>query len=54
MAAGDTTLLLERGNLSASASQLGTRWTGIWVDDPDEWYRRRRAMHVDAAKFSPS
>jgi hypothetical protein len=54
MAAGDTTLLLERGKLSASASPLGTRWTGVWVNDPDEWYRRLRAMHVDAAKFSPS
>lgn len=48
MAAGETTLLLERGNLAPSAYPRGTRWTGVWVNDPDEWYRRLRAMGVDA------
>ena len=48
MSAGETTLLLERGDLSASEYPRGTRWTGVWVNDPDEWYRRLCAMHVDA------
>jgi uncharacterized glyoxalase superfamily protein PhnB len=45
--AGQTTLLLERGDLSASAYPHGTRWTGVWVDDPDAWYERLAAQHVD-------
>jgi hypothetical protein len=32
---GDTTLLLERGDLQPDAYPRGTRWTGVWVDDPD-------------------
>jgi PhnB protein len=49
MVAGETTLLLERGSLSGSEYPRGTRWTGVWVNDPDEWYLRLRGMHVDAA-----
>jgi uncharacterized glyoxalase superfamily protein PhnB len=45
--AGQTTLLLERGDLSASAFPRGTRWTGVWVDDPDAWYERLAARQVD-------
>jgi uncharacterized glyoxalase superfamily protein PhnB len=49
LAAGQTTLLLERGDLSPSAYPRGTRWTGVWVDDPDDWYQRLLALHVYAA-----
>jgi uncharacterized glyoxalase superfamily protein PhnB len=49
MTAGQTALLLERGDLSPSAYPRGTRWTGVWVDDPDDWYRRLRADNVGAA-----
>jgi uncharacterized glyoxalase superfamily protein PhnB len=45
--AGQTTLLLERGDLSASAYPHGTRWTGVWVDDPDAWYERLAAQQID-------
>ena len=49
LAAGATTLFLERGDLAASAYPRGTRWTGVWVDDPDEWYRRLDEMQIAAA-----
>jgi uncharacterized glyoxalase superfamily protein PhnB len=49
MAAGETTLLLERGDHSPSAHPRGTRWTGVWVDDPDDWYHRLSATSVAAA-----
>jgi uncharacterized glyoxalase superfamily protein PhnB len=49
MAAGETTLLLERGDLSPSAYPRGTRWTGVWVDDPDGWYQQLLELRVDAA-----
>jgi uncharacterized glyoxalase superfamily protein PhnB len=49
MVAGATPLLLERGNLASSAYPRGTRWTGVWVDDPDSWHRRLSAMLVDVA-----
>jgi uncharacterized glyoxalase superfamily protein PhnB len=44
--AGETTLLLERGT---AEYPRGTRWTGVWVDDPDECYETLRANNVDAA-----
>jgi uncharacterized glyoxalase superfamily protein PhnB len=49
MTAGDATLLLERGDVPASSFPRGTRWTGVWVDDPDEWYHHLQANHVAAA-----
>jgi uncharacterized glyoxalase superfamily protein PhnB len=49
LGAGETTLLLEHGDVAPADYPLGTRWTGVWVDDPDEWYRRLSAMRVDAA-----
>jgi uncharacterized glyoxalase superfamily protein PhnB len=49
LAAGETTLLLEHGDLAPSAYPHGTRWTGVWVDNPDDWYRRLCTMRVDAS-----
>ena len=46
LAGGETTVLLERGDVGPSAYPRGTRWTGVWVDDPDEWYRRLSAMRI--------
>jgi uncharacterized glyoxalase superfamily protein PhnB len=48
MLAGDTALLLEKGNYPADAYPRGTRWTGVWVDDADSAYRRLEAMNVEA------
>ena len=50
MTAGDTVLLLERGHVDPDAYPRGTRWTGVWVDDPDAWYERLRFMDVDASE----
>jgi len=49
LAAGETVLLLERGAYSSEDYPRGTRWTGVWVDDPDEWYRQLIARKVDAS-----
>jgi uncharacterized glyoxalase superfamily protein PhnB len=49
MTAGETTLLLERGDVAPSADPRGTRGTGVWVDDPDEWHRRLVASRLDAS-----
>ncbi len=49
LAVGATTLLLERGDLQPDAYPRGTRWTGVWVDDPDAWFHRLRAMGVDVS-----
>src|SRR5438270_3795602 len=48
LTAGVTTLMLERGNPERFNYPRGTRWTGVWVDDPDEWYARLKEMDVDA------
>jgi len=50
MRAGKTTLLLERSDVSGDAYPPGTRWTGVWVDDPDAWYERLRSSGIDAAE----
>ena len=47
LTAGSTTLLLERGQSDNFSYPRGTRWTGVWVDDPDEWYSRLKGMDVD-------
>ena len=49
LAAGETVLLLERGAYSSEDYPRGTRWTGVWVDDPDEWHRQLIARKVDAS-----
>ena len=49
LAAGETVLLLERSAYSSEDYPRGTRWTGVWVDDPDEWYRQLIARKVDAS-----
>jgi len=49
LAAGETVLLLERGAYSSEDYPRGTRWTGVWVDDPDEWDRQLIARKVDAS-----
>jgi hypothetical protein len=48
--AGQTVLLLERGDIATDAYPPDTRWTGVWVDDPDAWYQRLRSMGVDASE----
>jgi len=50
MTAGDTVLLLERGHVAPDAYPRGTRWTGVWVDDPDAWYERLHLMDVDVSE----
>jgi uncharacterized glyoxalase superfamily protein PhnB len=50
MLAGHTVLLLERGDIAAGAYPPGTRWTGVWVDDPDAWYERLQSMDVEVAE----
>jgi uncharacterized glyoxalase superfamily protein PhnB len=50
MLAGQTVLLLERGGIAAGAYPPGTRWTGVWVDDPDAWYERLRSMDVEVSE----
>jgi uncharacterized glyoxalase superfamily protein PhnB len=50
MMAGQTVLLLERGDIAADDYPRGTRWTGVWVDDPDAWYERLRSMDVDVSE----
>jgi uncharacterized glyoxalase superfamily protein PhnB len=48
LTAGTSVLLLERGDHPPGSYPRGTRWTGIWVDDPDECYRTLVAMNADA------
>lgn len=48
--AGETVLLLERGDISKDAYPPGTRWTGVWVDNPDTWYERLRSMDVEVTE----
>ena len=50
MLAGQTVLLLERGGIAAESYPPGTRWTGVWVDDPDAWHERLRAMDVEVSE----
>lgn len=50
MLAGQTVVLLEHGGSTADAYPLGTRWTGVWVDDPDAWYERLRSMDVEVSE----
>jgi uncharacterized glyoxalase superfamily protein PhnB len=49
MLAGQTVLLLERGRFATDAYPPGTRWTGVWVDDPDTWYKRLRSLDVEVS-----
>ena len=49
LAAGETVLLLERGAHSSEDYPRGTRWTGVWVDGPDDWYRQLIAIKVEAS-----
>jgi uncharacterized glyoxalase superfamily protein PhnB len=49
LAAGETTVLLERGDHRPDAYPRGTRWTGVWVDDPDKCYRELIATNVDVS-----
>jgi uncharacterized glyoxalase superfamily protein PhnB len=46
--AGPTVLMLERNDHQPASYPSGTRWTGVWVDDPDDCYRRLLAMDVEA------
>jgi uncharacterized glyoxalase superfamily protein PhnB len=46
--AGPMVLLLEHGDVEPDAHPRGVRWTGVWVDDPDSYYRRLSEMNVDA------
>jgi uncharacterized glyoxalase superfamily protein PhnB len=48
LTAGATTLMLELGDPARFSYPRGTRWTGVWVDDPDEWYGRLTDMGVNA------
>jgi uncharacterized glyoxalase superfamily protein PhnB len=50
MRAGQTVLLLEHGHIAADAYPPGTRWTGVWVEDPDAWYERLRSMGVEVSE----
>ena len=50
MTAGQTVLLLERGDVPSDAYPGCTRWTGVWVDDPDAWFERLRSMDVDVSE----
>jgi uncharacterized glyoxalase superfamily protein PhnB len=47
MRAGQTVLLLEHSDIAADAYPPGTRWTGVWLDDPDGWYERLRSKGVE-------
>jgi uncharacterized glyoxalase superfamily protein PhnB len=40
-------VFLERGDHPTDAYPRGTRWTGVWVDDPDRCYQELMAMNVD-------
>jgi len=46
--AGPTVLMFERGDVGPGSYPRGVRWTGVWVDDPDSWYRRLSEMNVEA------
>lgn len=46
--AGPMVLLLEHGDVEPDAYPRGVRWAGVWVDDPDSYYRRLSEMSVDA------
>lgn len=48
LTAGPSVVLLERGDHQPGSYPRGTRWTGIWVDDPDESCRQLIAMNVEA------
>jgi uncharacterized glyoxalase superfamily protein PhnB len=50
MRAGQTVLLLERGDIAADAYPPRTRWTGVWVNNPDTWYERLRSMNVEVSE----
>jgi uncharacterized glyoxalase superfamily protein PhnB len=50
MLAGQTVLLLEHGDVAGDAYPPGTRWTGVWVEDPDAWYERLRSRGVEASE----
>lgn len=48
LSAGSTVLILERGDLEVRSYPRGSRWTGVWVDDPDEFFLKLVAKNVDA------
>jgi uncharacterized glyoxalase superfamily protein PhnB len=50
MLAGQTVLLLEQGDIAPDAYPPRTRWTGVWVEDPDAWYERLRSMGVEVSE----
>jgi uncharacterized glyoxalase superfamily protein PhnB len=50
MFAGQTVVLLEHGGIATDAYPPGSRWTGVWVDDPDAWYERLRSMDVEVSE----
>jgi uncharacterized glyoxalase superfamily protein PhnB len=50
MLVGRTVLLLEHGDIAPDAYPPGTRWTGVWINDPDAWYERLRSMGVEVSE----
>lgn len=40
--------MLEHGDVGPDDYPPRVRWTGVWVDDPDSYYRRLSEMEVEA------